>query len=91
MSLVMFGAQAEKLAQHLTKGKQIVIRADELRTEVYQEKAYLKGTLSSVEFVSSGKQDAPQDSHNAQKSNGYQKQQFDDDSDLPFWCNKKAS
>ena len=84
MSLVMFGAQAEKLAQHLTKGKQIVIRADELRTEVYQEKAYLKGTLLSVEFVSSGKQDAPQDSHNTQKSNGYQKQQFDDDSDLPF-------
>ena len=84
MSLVMFGAQAEKLAQHLTKGKQIVIRADELRTEVYQEKAYLKGTLSSVEFVSSSKQDAPQDSHNTQKSNGYQKQQFDDDSDLPF-------
>ena len=84
MSLVMFGAQAEKLAQHLTKGKQIVIRADELRTEVYQEKAYLKGTLLSVEFVSSGKQDAPQDAHNTQKSNGYQKQQFDDDSDLPF-------
>ena len=72
MSLVMFGAQAEKLAQHLTKGKQIVIRADELRTEVYQEKAYLKGTLSSVEVVSSGKQDAPaQDSHNTHKSNGY--------------------
>ena len=84
MSLVMFGAQAEKLAQHLTKGKQIVIRADELRTEVYQEKAYLKGTLLSVEFVSSGKQDAPQDSHNTQKSNGYQKQSQDLDDDLPF-------
>ena len=84
MSLVMFGAQAEKLAQHLTKGKQIVVRVDELKCEVYQEKAYLKGTLLSVEFVSSGKQDAPQDSHNTQKSNGYQKQQFDDDSDLPF-------
>ena len=84
MSLVMFGQQTEKLAQHLTKGKQIVIRADELRTEVYQEKAYLKGTLLSVEFVSSGKQEGQQDSHNTQKSNGYQKQQFDDDSDLPF-------
>ena len=84
MSLVMFGAQSEKLAQHLTKGKQIVVRVDELKCEVYQEKAYLKGTLLSVEFVSSGKQDAPQDSHNTQKSNGYQKQQFDDDSDLPF-------
>ena len=84
MSLVMFGAQSEKLAQHLTKGKQIVIRADELRTEVYQEKAYLKGTLLGVEFVSSGKQDAPQDSHNTQKSNGYQKQSQDLDDDLPF-------
>ena len=84
MSLVMFGAQSEKLAQHLTKGKQIVVRVDELKCEVYQEKAYLKGTLLSVEFVNSGKQDAPQDSHNTQKSNGYQKQQFDDDSDLPF-------
>ena len=85
MSLVMFGAQAEKLAQHLTKGKQIVIRADELRTEVYQEKAYLKGTLLSVEFVSSGKQDAPaQDSHNTHKGNGYQKQSQDLADDLPF-------
>ena len=84
MSLVMFGAQAEKLAQHLTKGKQIVIRADELRTEVYQEKAYLKGTLLSVEFVSSGKQESQQDAHNTQKSNGYQKQSQDLDDDLPF-------
>ena len=84
MSLVMFGQQAEKLAQHLTKGKQIVIRADELRTEVYQEKAYLKGTLLSVEFVSSGKQEGQQDSHNTQKSNGYQKQSQDLDDDLPF-------
>ena len=85
MSLVMFGAQSEKLAQHLTKGKQIVIRADELRTEVYQEKAYLKGTLLSVEFVSSGKQDAPaQDSHNTHKGNGYQKQSQDLADDLPF-------
>lgn len=83
MSLVMFGAQAEKLAQHLTKGKQIVVRVDELRTEVYQEKAYLKGTLLSVEFVSSGKQEGQQDAHNTQKSNGYQKQQFDDE-EIPF-------
>ena len=84
MSIVMFGQQAEKLAQHLTKGKQIVIRADELRTEVYQEKAYLKGTLLSVEFVSSGKQESQQDAHNTQKSNGYQKQSQDLDDDLPF-------
>lgn len=82
MSLVMFGAQAEKLAQHLTKGKQIVVRVDELRAEVYQEKAYLKGTLLSVEFVSSGKQESQQDAHNTQKSNGYQRQDLDDD--LPF-------
>lgn len=83
ISLVMFGQQAEKLAQHLTKGKQIVVRVDELRTEVYQEKAYLKGTLLSVEFVSSGKQEGQQDAHNTQKSNGYQKQQFDDE-EIPF-------
>ena len=82
MSLVMFGAQSEKLAQHLTKGKQIVVRVDELRTEVYQEKAYLKGTLLGVEFVSSGKQEGQQDAHNTQKSNGYQRQDLDDD--LPF-------
>ena len=84
MSLVMFGAQAEKLAQHLTKGKQIVVRVDELKCEVYQEKAYLKGTLLSVEFVSSGKQESQQDAHNTQKSNGYQKQSQDLDDDLPF-------
>lgn len=82
MSLVMFGAQSEKLAQHFTKGKQIVVRVDELRAEVYQEKAYLKGTLLSVEFVSSGKQESQQDAHNTQKSNGYQRQDLDDD--LPF-------
>ena len=84
MSLVMFGAQSEKLAQHLTKGKQIVVRVDELKCEVYQEKAYLKGTLLSVEFVSSGKQESQQDAHNTQKSNGYQKQSQDLDDDLPF-------
>lgn len=83
MSLVMFGAQAEKLAQHLTKGKQIVVRVDELRTKVYQEKAYLKGTLLGVEFVSSGKQESQQNAHNTQKSNGYQRQQFDDE-EIPF-------
>ena len=84
MSLVMFGQQTEKLAQHLTKGKQIVVRVDELKCEVYQEKAYLKGTLLSVEFVSSGKQESQQDAHNTQKSNGYQKQSQDLDDDLPF-------
>ena len=48
--------------------------------------------LLSVEFVSSGKQRRHcQDNTTNTKSNGYQKQQFDDDSDLPFWCNKKAA
>ena len=83
LSLTMFGQQAEKLSQHLTKGKQIVVRVDELRAEVYQEKAYLKGTLLGVEFVSGAKQDATaQDNHNKQKSNGYQNQVLDDD--IPF-------
>lgn len=83
LDLAMFGNQAEKLAQHLTKGKQIVIRADDINVHEYKGKAYLKGTLLSIEFVAQAK---TQDAHNNAKSNGYQSQNnnFDDNSDLPF-------
>lgn len=54
LNLTMFGQQAEKLAPHLTKGKQIVIRADDVHIEEYNEKSYLKATLQSIEFVSDG-------------------------------------
>lgn len=82
LNLTMFGAQAEKLAHHLTKGKQIVIRTDDVHIEEYNGKSYLKATLQSIEFVSGGEKQATQDMHNTQKSNGYQKQDLDDD--LPF-------
>jgi single-strand DNA-binding protein len=87
LSLTMWGQQAEKAAQHLTKGKQIVVNVSDLHVEEYKEKSYLKGTIQSFDFVRSG--GGQQDKHNEDKSNGYQpqKQQQNnnwDDSDLPF-------
>ena len=93
LNLAMWGAQAEKTAQYFTKGKQIVVRVDDVHIEEYNGKSGLKGTLISFEFVQDGKRDnAPQDSHNEQKSNGYQPQRNRqapvsndlDDLDLPF-------
>ena len=94
LNLAMWGAQAEKVVEHFSKGKQIVVRVDDLHIDEYNGKSSLKGTLVSFEFVQDGKRDnAPQDSHNEQKSNGYQPQRnrqapvsndFDDDSSLPF-------
>jgi len=82
LNLVMFGQQAEKVAQHFTKGKQIVARVDDVYIDEYNGKSSLKGTLVSFEFVQDGKR-PEQDKHNTQKSNGYQNQELDD-SDLPF-------
>jgi single-strand DNA-binding protein len=79
LDLAMWGSQAEKLAPHLTKGKQIVVRADDIHIHEHNGKGYLKGTLLSIEFVAQAK---AQDSHNEAKSNGYQPQTIDDD--LPF-------
>ena len=81
LDLAMFGNQAEKLAPHLTKGKQIVIRADDINIHEHNGKSYLKGTLLSIEFVAQAK---TQDAHNEAKSNGYQRQNNDLDNDLPF-------
>jgi len=81
LDLAMFGNQAEKLAPHLTKGKQIVIRADDINIHEHNGKAYLKGTLLSLEFVAQAK---TQDAHNEAKSNGYQRQNNDLDDELPF-------
>lgn len=81
LNIVMFGQQAEKVAQHFTKGKQIVVRVDDVHVDEYNGKSSLKGTLVSFEFVQDGKRQE-QDKHNTQKSNGYQNQELDDD--LPF-------
>ena len=93
LNLAMWGAQAEKVVEHFSKGKQIVVRVDDLHIDEYNGKSSLKGTLVSFEFVHDGKREQAQDSHNEQKSNGYQPQRnrqapvsndFDDDSSLPF-------
>ena len=90
LNLAMWGAQAEKVVEHFSKGKQIVVRVDDLHIDEYNGKSSLKGTLVSFEFVQDGKRDnAPQDSHNEQKSNGYQPQRKapvsnDLDDDLPW-------
>ncbi len=77
LDLAMFGNQAEKLAQHLTKGKQIVVRVDDIHIHEHNSKGYRKGTLLSLEFVAQAK---TQD----EKNNGYQRQNHDLDDDLPF-------
>ena len=88
LSLTMWGAQAEKSAQYLTKGKQIVVNVSDLHVEEHNGKSYLKGMIQGFDFVRGG--GGGQDKHNEDKSNGYQPQRqqqqsnnFDDDS-LPF-------
>lgn len=87
LNLAMWGAQAEKVVQHFTKGKQIVVRVDDLHIEEYNGKSSLKGTLASFEFVQDGQREiAPQ----AQERQPQAQQQrrpapvFDDDESLPF-------
>lgn len=83
LNLTMFGQQAEKLAPHLTKGKQIVIRADDVHIEEYNEKSYLKATLQSIEFVSDGNRQQQQQPEQPRQQR-QAPQPIDDDADLPF-------
>jgi single-strand DNA-binding protein len=87
LNLAMWDARAEKVVQHFTKGKQIVVRVDDVHIEEYNGKSSLKGTLISFEFVQEAKHEsAPQ----AQERRPQAQQQrrpvsnFDDDLDLPF-------
>ncbi len=52
LNLTMWGDRSSKMVEYLTKGKQIVIRADDIHTEEYGGKTYLNATLASFEFVS---------------------------------------
>ena len=61
LSLAMWGAQAEKVAEHFTKGKQLVVRVDDVHIEEYNGKSGLKGTLVSFEFVQDGKREQAQE------------------------------
>ena len=84
LNLSMWGQQAEKLAQHLTKGKQLVVRVDDLHIEEYNGKSYLKGTLLSIEFFSVGeKQGSQQHSQNTKQGTSHYQSSSSDD-DLPF-------
>lgn len=55
LNLAMWGAQAERVVEHFSKGKQIVVRVDDLHIDEYNGKSSLKGTLVSFEFVQDGK------------------------------------
>lgn len=82
LNLAMWGAQAEKVVGYFTKGKQLVVRVDDIHIEEYNGKSGLKGTLVSFEFVQDGQREsAPQ----AQERRPQQRpvQQYDE-SDLPF-------
>ena len=83
LNLVMWGAQAEKLHPYLLKGKQIVIRADDIHIEEYNGKSGLKGTLIGFDFVqNSSTQEAPK--HNNPPSTHQPPPSFDDIDDIPF-------
>jgi len=84
LNLTMFGQQAEKLAPHLTKGKQIVIRADDVHIEEYNEKSCLKATLQSIEFVSDGNRQQQQQPEQPRQQRQAQQPSSSLDDDLPF-------
>ena len=85
LNLAMWGAQAEKVVGHFTKGKQIVARVDDLHIEEYNGKSGLKGTLVSFEFVQDGKRQE-QEPQQARQPTQRQSPVYDDDLDssLPF-------
>ena len=86
LNLAMWGAQAEKTAQYFTKGKQIVVRVDDVHIEEYNGKSSLKGTLVSFEFVQDGQREsAPQAQERRPQAQQRQPvKNFDDDIELPF-------
>jgi single-strand DNA-binding protein len=86
LNLAMWGAQAEKVVGHFTKGKQIVARVDDLHIEEYNGKSGLKGTLVSFEFVQDGQREsAPQAQERRPQAQQRQPvKNFDDDIELPF-------
>jgi len=86
LNLAMWGAQAEKTVQYFTKGKQIVVRVDDVHIEEYNGKSGLKGTLVSFEFVQDGQREsAPQAQERRPQAQQRQPvKNFDDDIELPF-------
>jgi single-strand DNA-binding protein len=52
ISLVKFGDSAAKLAPYLTKGKEVVIYADDIECREHNGKAYMNGVIVNFDFVS---------------------------------------
>ena len=87
LNLAMWGAQAEKVAEHFTKGKQLVVRVDDVHIEEYNGKSSLKGTLVGFDFVQDGRREQQQEQADVPKSNNYRPQQqrpVDPYDDVPF-------
>jgi len=85
LNLAMWGAQAEKVVEHFSKGKQIVVRVDDLHIDEYNGKSGLKGTLVSFEFVQDGKRQEQEMQQARQPTQRQAPVSNDfDDTDLPF-------
>jgi len=87
LNLAMWGAQAEKVVEHFTKGKQLVVRVDDVHIEEYNGKSSLKGTLVGFDFVQDGRREQQQEQADVPKSNNYRPQQqrpVDPFGDVPF-------
>ena len=85
LNLAMWGAQAEKTVQYFTKGKQLVVRVDDVHIEEYNGKSGLKGTLVSFEFVQDGKREQAQEQSARQPTQRQAPVSNDlEDLDLPF-------
>lgn len=72
LNLAMWGAQAEKVAEHFIKGKQLVVRVDDVHIEEYNGKSSLKGILVGFDFVQDSRREQQQE--DVPKSNTYQPQ-----------------
>lgn len=87
LNLAMWGVQAEKVVEHFSKGKQIVVRVDDLHIDEYNGKSSLKGTLVSFEFVQDGKRENVPQEQSARQPTQQQapvSNDLDMDDSLPF-------
>lgn len=85
LNLTLWGQQAEKVQPYFSKGKQIVIRADDIHIEEYNGKSSLKGTLIGFDFVQHNNAQDPQKNNSPTHSPQVAPPPpFDDIDDIPF-------
>ena len=79
----LWGKRATNLQQYLLKGAKVTV-AGSLKTGEYEGKTQLNIDVTEVEFSSRGENQQRQPTaHDKAKANGYQPDDFDDDS-VPF-------